>query len=879
MKKFSIGILAHVDAGKTTLTEALLYHAGQIRTLGRVDHGDSFLDQDEQERRRGITIFSKQARLQTPNAEITILDTPGHADFSAETERTLQVLDYAVLVISGTEGIQGHTRTLWKLLRHYDVPVFLFVNKMDLSGADRTAIMKELKEGLSPECTDFSPSENAASGHADWLEEVSLASEEMMEQFLEKGSIPDSMITDAILSRKLFPVWFGSALKLEGTETFLKGLDRFAKSKIYPDAFGARIYKIGRDAQGNRLSYLKITGGTLKVRDAISYGDLTEKVTEIRCYNGEKYSTSGQADAGDICAVTGLSSTHPGQGIGADPSGSTPILEPVLTYALRLPPEVNALDFYRRVRELDEEDPELHIFWDEDHKEIHIQIMGQIQIEILTHLIRERLGVAVEFDDGSIIYKETIAKPVEGVGHFEPLRHYAEVHLLLEPGERGSGVQVFSSATEDSLDLHWQRLVLTHILERDHRGVLTGSGLTDVRITLLSGKANLKHTEGGDFRQATYRAIRQGLKSTESILLEPYYVFTLEVPQSTVGRALTDLTDRSGKPEPPEFFRTASGDMARITGTVPVSTMNGYIREVQTYTHGEGSLTLDLNGYDLCHNPEEVIRAARYDSELDQRNPTGSVFCAHGAGFYVPWNQVPQYMHLPYSFVPEELKDEYEANEDYASFGSENDWGKGARKKSTGSSLQEDADLEAIYEREFGHRSERSIMEEKRKWSQTAERDRPIFRQKVDKHGKPIYPKQDTREDYLIIDGYNIIFDWEELRELMDRDINAARGRLLDIISNYQGYTGKKITIVFDAYQTDRTPETMMKYDHLDIVFTQKDQTADAYIERTVHEQGSRYHITVATSDALEQLTVMRLGALRMSAGMLKEEIDRVTKG
>ncbi len=892
MKKMTIGILAHVDAGKTTLTEALLYGTGQIRDLGRVDHKNAFLDTNSLERERGITIFSKQARIQTPDAEITILDTPGHVDFSAETERVLQVLDYAVLVVSGTGGVQGHTRTLWRLLAHYHVPVLLFVNKMDMAGADHDAVLSQIKEQLSDECVDFSslradtlsekmlPTQTAFSVEAgddeSLLEEIALGDEKMMNHLLETQEIPLSLIQEAIFSRHLFPVFFGSALKLEGTDHFFYGLCSLAAQRSYPSDFGARIYKIGRDTAGNRLTYLKLTGGCLKVREPLSYTDKSgseheEKITELRFYSGEKYETRDSAQAGEVCAVTGLTATYAGEGIGSEPTGEIPLLEPVLNYSLLLPDYVNPIDFFRKIKLLEEEDPQLHLLWNESSHEIQLQLMGQVQTEVLTRLIADRFGVPVSFGSGKIVYKETLAKPVEGVGHFEPLRHYAEVHLLIEPAERGSGVQVASTCSEDVLDLHWQRLILTHVLEREHKGVLTGSGLTDVRITLLSGRANIKHTEGGDFRQATYRAIRQGLKSTESMLLEPYYSFLLEIPEETVGRALTDLSERFGKPNPPEFYQSTGRNMARITGVVPVSTMNDYITDVHAYTRGEGSLLLTLAGYNICHNPEDVIRAAKYDSELDVRNPTGSVFCAHGSGFTVPWDQVPMYMHLPYTYVPEALRASYAENDYEDGFSAENGWGKGVR------SLGDSDELEAIYQREFGKSSEQEIRQQQRRDAKNRAKSQGVIKQKVDKKGNPIYPKKDQRKDYLIVDGYNIIFSWDELSKLKDVNIDAARERLLEEISNYQGYTGKKITVVFDAYKVNRTPQTRMTYDNLEVVYTQRDETADAYIERTVHELTDRYLITVATSDALEQLTVMRLGALRMSANMLAEEITRVT--
>ena len=633
----NVGLLAHVDAGKTTLSESILYQSGAIRNLGRVDHQDAFLDTDEMERERGITIFSKQAVLTWKDTEITLLDTPGHVDFSAEMERVLQVLDCAVLVISGADGVQGHTETLWKLLTRYGIPVFLFVNKMDQEGTDCGKLLAELKSRFSEGCIDFGRVETGAE---EVIEEIAVCDEQTMEEYLEKGSVAVASIRRLVADRKIFPCYFGSALHLQGVEELMNGICTYQMQKENPAAFGAKVYKIARDGQGNRLTYLKVTGGTLKVKDVI--GENGDKVNQIRVYSGEKYELLSEADAGKVCAVTGLAETYPGQGLGAEKDSELPILEPVLTYRIILPDDCNVHTMLRDLKLLEEEEPELHVVWIEKSQEIHVQLMGDVQIEILQRIIKERFGVLVEFGEGSIVYKETIAAPVEGVGHFEPLRHYAEVHLRLEPGERGSGMQFDSECSEDVLDRNWQRLVLTHLEEKEHKGVLTGSVITDMKITLTSGKAHLKHTEGGDFRQATYRAVRQGLKKAESVLLEPYYEFRIELPSENVGRAMTDIQNRFGKFEAPETL----GEMTVLTGIAPVSTLSGYQKDVIAYTGGRGRISLTLKGYDLCHNQEEVVAARGYDSELDLANPTGSVFCAHGAGFVVDWDEVEEYMHM-----------------------------------------------------------------------------------------------------------------------------------------------------------------------------------------------------------------------------------------
>ena len=912
-----IGILAHVDAGKTTLSEALLYKTGQIRSLGRVDHQDAYLDSDAQERERGITIFSKQARIVLPDWKVTLLDTPGHVDFSAEMERTLSVLDYAVLVISGTDGVQGHTRTLWRLLKHYNVPTFLFINKMDMDGTNREALQKELKRELSDGCVDFT--ENGEL----FFEELAVCDEGLLNGYLDQGEIPSDAIQKAILERKVFPCCYGSALKVEGVEEFLAVLKTYTMEKSYPNDFSARVFKIGRDERGSRLTYLKITGGSLSVREKLEYNqsELIEKIDQIRLYSGEKYETIDCVKAGEVCAVTGLTATFPGQGIGRRESVSAPVLEPVLNYQLILPVEINPAEFLKNMRQLEEEDPQLYVVWKEELREIHVQLMGQVQMEVLVRLIKDRFGVVVQFGPGSIVYKETIAAPVEGVGHFEPLRHYAEVHLLLTPGEPGSGITVDSVCSEDVLDRNWQRLIATHVEEREHKGVLTGSALTDVKMTILTGRAHIKHTEGGDFRQATYRAIRQGLKSTENVLLEPYYAFLLEVPTDQVGRAMTDLEQRFGKMEAPEFISQGGREMTRITGRAPVATMQDYVSEVHAYTKGLGQLQLDLSGYDVCHNPEEVIEKIGYDSEQDFRNPTGSVFCAHGSGFIVPWDEVQNYMHMPFVYqgdLSEEVltaaglagKDGFSYDSKGKAFGpgsiaqtggrSRESW---AKSVASMSEVELDAELKDVYEREFGM-SQRDLEEqERRKWAKkrgAGADGMPSSKPshvKYDKKGNPIYPARGPQEEYLIVDGYNIIFAWEDLKELAKMNIDAARDKLKDELCNYQGYRKCRLILVFDAYKAKGNPGKTEFYDGrsrklakedsvesgnekngIEVVYTRQDETADAFIERRVHEIRDKYKITVATSDGLEQQTIMSLGALRMSARELRENIDRVNR-
>lgn len=843
----NVGLLAHVDAGKTTLSESILYQSGAIRNLGRVDHQDAFLDTDEMERERGITIFSKQAVLTWKDTEITLLDTPGHVDFSAEMERVLQVLDCAVLVISGADGVQGHTETLWKLLTRYGIPVFLFVNKMDQEGTDCGKLLAELKSRFSEGCIDFGRVETGAE---EVIEEIAVCDEQTMEEYLEKGSVAAASIRRLVAERKIFPCYFGSALHLQGVEELMNGICTYQMQKEYPAVFGAKVYKIARDGQGNRLTYLKVTGGTLKVKDVI--GENGDKVNQIRVYSGEKYELLSEADAGKVCAVTGLAETYPGQGLGAEKDSELPILEPVLTYRIILPDDCNVHTMLRDLKLLEEEEPELHVVWIEKSQEIHVQLMGDVQIEILQRIIKERFGVLVEFGEGSIVYKETIAAPVEGVGHFEPLRHYAEVHLRLEPGERGSGMQFDSECSEDVLDRNWQRLVLTHLEEKEHKGVLTGSVITDMKITLTSGKAHLKHTEGGDFRQATYRAVRQGLKKAESVLLEPYYEFRIELPSENVGRAMTDIQNRFGKFEAPETL----GEMTVLTGIAPVSTLSGYQKDVIAYTGGRGRISLTLKGYDLCHNQEEVVAARGYDSELDLANPTGSVFCAHGAGFVVDWDEVEEYMHMERTL--DQTGEEGLAEVILPK-----------RRHSSIELTQEE--LDAIYVRtpdpvKQNHGPVTVCAKEKDREPGSAYTDPKWERRRREKEG---------RQEYLLVDGYNIIFSWEELRELSEKDIGAARGKLADILSNYQGYRKCTLILVYDAYKVEGNPGEVMKYHNIYIVYTKEAETADQYIEKTVRRIAKDAAVTVATSDGLEQVIILGQGANRMSAPGLKEEIER----
>ena len=837
-----IGLLAHVDAGKTTLSESMLYLSGRIRQQGRVDHGNAYLDTYELERERGITIFSKQAELVSGELQITLLDTPGHVDFSAEMERTLRVLDYAILVINGADGVQGHTETLWKLLKQYRIPV---------NGTDAKKLLKELRAKLSGSCIRFGEAEDSE----EFLENVAMAEEQVLESYLEHGTIDREEISRLIGERKLFPCYFGSALKNAGVEELLGGLERYTEEKIYPDVFGAKVYKIARDPQGNRLTYLKVTGGVLKVRDVIRYQDVEEKVSQIRIYSGEKYDAVQEVRAGRVCAVTGLTKTYPGEGLGAEPPSEGPVLTPVLNYQLILPEGCDTHGMLLKLRQLEEEDPELHIVWNEELGEIHAQLMGEVQTEILQSMIWERFQTEVTFGPGNIVYKETIKRPAEGVGHFEPLRHYAEVHLLLEPGESGSGLVFAADCSEDVLDRNWQRLILTHLAEKEHRGVLTGSAITDMKITLVAGRAHLKHTEGGDFRQATYRAVRQGLKSTESVLLEPYYEFRMEIPAEFVGRALTDIQRMAGEFQTPD----TEGDFAVITGSAPVSEMRDYQLEVTSYTKGRGRLFCTLKGYAPCHNAEEVIEQIGYDSEGDLDNPTGSVFCAHGAGFHVSWDQVPDHMHLEYVWTPEAEKEKsaIEAKKGQGSVQS------GRVSSSFSRSVEEDKELEEIFLRTYGK----------------IERKRPIAERRVEspeERQKRI--RKDQMEEYLLVDGYNVIFAWEDLKELAKVNIEGARNKLMDVLCNYQGFKKCNLILVFDAYKVQGQELGVQKYHNIYVVYTKEAETADQYIEKVVHEIGRKYHVTVATSDNVEQVVTLGQGGKLLSARELRTEVEEVQR-
>lgn len=833
------------------MSESMLYLSGRIRQQGRVDHGNAYLDTYELERARGITIFSKQAELVFGELKVTLLDTPGHVDFSAEMERTLRVLDYAILVINGADGVQGHTETLWKLLKQYRIPVFLFINKMDQNGTDAEKLLEELRVKLSGSCIRFGEAEDSE----EFLENVAMAEEQVLETYLEHGTIERGEISRLIRERKVFPCYFGSALKNIGVKEFLAGLECYAKERSYPEEFGAKVYKIARDPQGNRLTYLKVTGGVLKVRDLIRYQDVEEKVSQIRIYSGEKYDAVQEVRAGRVCAVTGLTKTYPGEGLGAELPSEGPVLTPVLNYQLILPEGCDTHGMLLKLRQLEEEDPELHIVWNEELGEIHAQLMGEVQTEILQSMIRERFQTEVTFGPGNIVYKETIKRPAEGVGHFEPLRHYAEVHLLLEPGESGSGLVFAADCSEDVLDRNWQRLILTHLAEKEHRGVLTGSAITDMKITLVAGRAHLKHTEGGDFRQATYRAVRQGLKSTESVLLEPYYEFRMEIPAEFVGRALTDIQRMAGEFQTPD----TEGDFAVITGSAPVSEMRDYQLEVTSYTKGRGRLFCTLKGYAPCHNAEEVIEQIGYDSEGDLDNPTGSVFCAHGAGFHVSWDQVPDHMHLEYVWTPEAEKEKsaIEAKKGQGSVQS------GRVSSSFSRSVEEDKELEEIFLRTYGK----------------IERKRPIAERRVEspeERQKRI--RKDQMEEYLLVDGYNVIFAWEDLKELAKVNIEGARNKLMDVLCNYQGFKKCNLILVFDAYKVQGQELGVQKYHNIYVVYTKEAETADQYIEKVVHEIGRKYHVTVATSDNVEQVVTLGQGGKLLSARELRTEVEEVQR-
>ena len=926
-KYVCVGLLAHVDAGKTTLSEAILYTTGTTRKLGRVDNRDAYLDTYALERERGITIFSKQAVCQLGDTTVTLLDTPGHVDFSAEMERTLQVLDYAVLVISGADGVQGHTETLWSLLKRYQIPTFLFINKMDQPGTDREALLSELQKRLSESCVDFALLDDAdAEVPEEVWETIAMSDEELLERYLESGSIAEEDIRRLIRQRKLFPCYFGSALKLQGVEELLAGLERWMSEEMFagtegwhvvqqeradagsPErtetgasdaAFGAKVFKISRDEQGSRLTHLKITSGSLKVKDFLQEkGKEPEKVNQIRIYSGTKYETVNEAVPGMICAVTGPLNTYPGQGIGTEAESELPVLEPVLTYRVELPEECDAHKMLADLKQLEEEEPELHITWNEQAQEIQVQVMGEVQIEVLKSLVAERFGVEIRLDAGSIVYKETITATVEGVGHFEPLRHYAEVHLLMEPGEPGSGLQFSARCSEDFLDRNWQRLILTHLEEKRHRGVLTGSEITDMQITLIAGRAHQKHTEGGDFRQATYRAVRQGLCEAAAEgcvqILEPYYAFKLEVPSEYVGRAMTDLERMKGTFEPPEV----DGENMVLSGVVPVATMQNYQREVVSYTKGRGRLSCVLQGYFPCHNAVEVVENTRYEAELDLADPTGSVFCAHGAGFVVPWYEVKHYMHIQTGIpvLGEEACADDEGNGWNAAgaggasdasgwVGSAGNTGAGFGRQSGTSASQtgtrdsragsgsasssfgaDEKELEAIFTRTYG--------ESKRKLSYDSGPRQVVY--DPGKYGRA--KKEEPVEEYLLVDGYNILYAWDELRELMKVTLDGARHRLMDMLCNYQGYRKYNLIVVFDAYKVAGGVGSAQDYHNIHVVYTKEAETADQYIEKFAHDMGKKHRVTVATSDGLEQVIIRSQGCLLMSANDLEEDMERVSR-
>ena len=844
-KQIVLGILAHVDSGKTTLSEAMLYRAGVTRRLGRVDHKDAFLDTDALEKARGITIFSKQALLTAGDTDITLLDTPGHVDFSTETERTLQVLDYAVLVVSGTDGVQSHTETLWRLLRRYHVPTFVFVNKMDLPGMERQELLAQLNRRLGEGFVDFGAEQ------ADRDEALALCDENLMDRMLDAGQLQDADLIPAIARRHVFPCWFGAALKLEGVDALLDGLDRYTRPAPALEAFGAKVFKVSQDEQGARLTWLRVTGGELKVKAQLT-GEAdgepwAEKANQLRLYSGAKYTLTEAIGPGQVCAVTGLTKARPGEGLGAERDSDLPVLEPVLSYQVLLPEGADVHAALGKLHRLEEEEPQLHVVWNETLGEIHVQLMGEIQLEVLRSLLAERFGLEVEFGPGGILYKETITEPMEGVGHYEPLRHYAEVHLKLEPLPRGSGMQFAADCREEVLDKNWQRLVLTHLEEKQHLGVLTGSPLTDVKITLIAGRAHLKHTEGGDFRQATYRAVRQGLMLAKSQLLEPWYAFRLEVPAENIGRAMSDIQRMEGTFDPPE----SGEETAVLAGFAPVSTMRSYPMEVVSYTRGRGHLSLTLDGYRPCHNAQEVIAAIGYEPEHDLDNPADSVFCAHGAGFVVPWDQVRSHMHV------------------------DSGWGKSTRPEQEAAvpqrramayraTLEEDAELLKIFERTYG----------------PIKRDPLAAFRPVQKRERPDFAAEqwEIAPEYLLVDGYNIIFAWDELNALSKESLDAARHKLMDILCNYQGFQKCVLILVFDAYRVPGSPGSIEQYHNIHVVYTKEAETADMFIERVTHEIGRNRRVRVATSDGMEQIIILGHGALRVSARMFHEEVQNVEK-
>lgn len=887
MKNIVAGILAHVDSGKTTLSEAMLYQAGQIRKLGRVDHQDTYLDTDSQEKDRGITIFSKQAELAYADMHIALLDTPGHVDFGTEMERTLQVLDYVVLVINGMDGVQSHTETLWKLLERYGIPVFIFVNKMDMTGYDRDYLMDNIRHRLSDGCVDFLCEDSG--------EQIAMCDEAMLEHFLETGANDEQDVVNAIAGRKLFPCYFGSALKNEGVSELLDGMNRYVVEPVRGEEFGARVFKIGRDDKGERLTYMKVTGGVLKLKDVLtlrnSQGEEShEKVNQIRVYSGAKYDMVTQVPAGCVCAVPGLVNTYGRQGIGACPDGELPSLEPVLSYKVMYPTDVDAVTMVSKLRLLEEEDPQLQVQWNETAGEIYIKVMGQVQLEVVAQMVRDRFGIAITYGQGRISYKETIAAPVMGVGHFEPLRHYAEVHLLLEPMENGSGMCFDSICSEDVLDKNWQRLILAHLQEREFRGVLTGSPITDMKISITAGRAHQKHTEGGDFRQATYRAVRQGLMMAESVLLEPVYAFKIEVPQEYAGRVLADIVKMSGTMDGQEI----SGETTVITGHAPVYTMREYYSELTAFSRGTGRLQVDIDGYQPCHNTEEVLAERHYDPELDRFNPSSSVFCAHGAGYLVDWYDVYENMH-----VKEDPGFEISGQLGYTEDGYAMDILVNRPGKSVSEMSITDEELSEIFARTFGGdykdkdvalngRFRRTTSEYKvnGQYNKSQSRDRqpgngPLVGSRPADRGiatPGAFKRRKNGEDYVIVDGYNVIFAWDTLRELSEHNIDSARGKLMDILSNYQGYMNCKLIVVFDGYKVKDNKGERFPYDDIEVVYTKEGETADAHIEKLTHELARKHKVTVVTSDGLEQIVTMGQGAIRMSSRDFKAEVERVNE-
>ena len=892
MKKLVVGILAHVDSGKTTLSEAMLYTAGKIRKLGRVDHKDAYLDTDAQERERGITIFSKQAVFTYDGMEITLLDTPGHVDFSAEMERTLQVLDYAILVINGMDGVQSHTDTLWKLLKRYEIPTFIFVNKMDMDGADKDAVFQNIRKKLDGDCVDFS------SGDRD--EQIAMADERLLDTYLDSGMVETEDIIEAILDRKIFPCFWGSALKLSGVQELLDAMNAYMVMPAYNTEFGGRVFKISRDAKGERLTYMKVTGGNLKCREQIEGTD--GKVNQIRIYSGARYETVEEAPAGTVCAVTGLGETSAGQGVGCEQENVFAGLEPVLSYKVSYPEDKDAVVVLRDIRQLEEEEPELHVEFAQETREIFVKVMGQVQLQVLTQIIKDRFGYLISFGMGRIIYKETLAEPVMGVGHFEPLRHYAEVHLLMEPLEPGSGMQFDTICSEDVLDKNWQRLILTHLEEKEYRGVLTGAPITDMKITVTAGRAHQKHTEGGDFRQATYRAVRQGLMMGECRLLEPVYAFRLEIPTEMTGRAMNDITRMHGRFAQPEI----EGEMSILTGTAPVATMQEYQQDVTAYTRGQGKLSCTLQGYEPCHNEDEVLAASTYDPELDMANPASSVFCAHGAGYIVDWYDVYDMMHVKEDpgFALAGMEDVLRNITSELTEADEDNRKRMARERQgTGVPVYDEKELEDIFVRTYGSNSRENAAYNKAGFNRynksVSEAD--WYVKKAAGHGKSktagaqttavgsktadtgiarpgAYRKQKGEKEYLLVDGYNVIFAWDDLKALAAVNIDSARDKLIDIMSNYQGYVGCELILVFDAYKVKQNPGSITKHGNIHVVYTKEAETADMYIEKTTHELGRKYKVTVASSDGLEQLIIMGQGALRMSSRGLREEVERVNR-